>query len=135
MTSHHRGVHRRTTQPILGDMKYLIPLLLVATPALADPAQVVDISATQATSGWRFDVTLSHTDTGWDDYADGWRVELADGTVIGERPLAHPHVEEQPFTRSTSGVTIPEAATHVFIRARTNTDGWSNDTTPFTVPR
>ena len=28
-------------------------------------------------------VTLTHPDTGWDDYADGWRVEDADGTVLG----------------------------------------------------
>lgn len=116
-------------------MKYLAPVLLAATPALADPAQVTGVAATQATSGWRFDVTLTHADTGWDDYADGWRIELADGTVIGERPLAHPHVTEQPFTRSTSGVTIPEETAQVFIRARTNTDGWSNATTPFDVPR
>ena len=115
-------------------MKRLIPLLFLATPALADPAQIVDISATPSTNGWRFDVTLAHGDTGWDDYADGWRVELADGTIIGERPLAHPHVTEQPFTRSTSGVQIPEGVTQVFIRARTNTDGWDEATTAFDLP-
>lgn len=116
-------------------MKYLIPLLLSASPVLADPAQVVDVSATNSANGWRFDVTLAHGDTGWDDYADGWRVELADGTIVGDRPLAHPHVAEQPFTRATSGVTIPDGTTQVFIRARTNTDGWSAETTPFDLPR
>lgn len=116
-------------------MKYLIPLLLAATPALSDPAQVVEVAATQTSSGWRFDVTLAHGDTGWDDYADGWRVELADGTVIGERPLAHPHVTEQPFTRTTSGVSIPDDTAQVLIRTRTNIDGWSIETTPFDLPR
>ena len=72
--------------------------------------------------------------TGWEGYADGWRVELADGTVIGDRPLGHPHVEEQPFTRSTSGVSIPDGTAQVFIRARTNVEGWAEDTTPFDVP-
>lgn len=120
---------------ILRLMRYLIPLLLAATPALADPAQVVAVAATASTNGWRFDVTLAHGDTGWDDYADGWRVELADGTIVGERPLAHPHVAEQPFTRSTSGVAIPDGTTEVFIRARTNVDGWAEDTTPHNLSR
>lgn len=115
-------------------MRYLIPFLLAAAPAMADPAQVTDIAATSSPSGWRFDVALAHGDTGWDDYADGWRVELTDGTIIGDRPLGHPHVEEQPFTRSTSGVMIPEGTTQVFVRTRTNVDGWAEDTTPFTVP-
>jgi len=112
-------------------------ILLVATtsPAFADPAHVVEIGATPAASGWRFDVTLEHGDTGWDDYADGWRVELADGTIVGDRPLAHPHENEQPFTRSTSGVTIPQDVTEVFIRARTNVDGWAETTTAFTLSR
>ncbi|GAB5448476.1 hypothetical protein [Gymnodinialimonas sp.] len=115
-------------------MKYIIPFLLAATPAWADPAQVVGIDATPGANGWRFDVTIAHGDTGWDDYADGWRVELADGTIIGNRPLAHPHVEEQPFTRSTSGVEVPDDTTEVFIRARTNVEGWADTTTAFTVP-
>lgn len=116
-------------------MKYLIPLFFAATPAIADPAHVVNVTAAQSASGWQFDVTLSHADTGWADYADGWRVELADGTIVGNRPLTHPHVEEQPFTRSTSGVPVPEGTTQIFIRARTNTDGWSDTTTPVTLPR
>lgn len=115
-------------------MKYLIPLLLAASPVLADPAQVVGVNATQSSNGWRFDVTLAHADTGWEDYADGWRVELADGTIIGDRPLGHPHVEEQPFTRSTSGVAIPDGTVEVFIRTRTNVDGWDAATTPFALP-
>ncbi|WP_341863652.1 hypothetical protein [Gymnodinialimonas sp. 57CJ19] len=117
-------------------MKYLIPLLFLATtPASADPAQILEVTAAQTASGWRFDVTLSHADTGWEDYADGWRVELADGTIAATRPLTHPHVDEQPFTRGTSGVSIPEDTTQVFVRARTNTDGWSDTTAPYTLPR
>uniref|UniRef100_UPI002626C40D hypothetical protein n=1 Tax=uncultured Boseongicola sp. TaxID=1648499 RepID=UPI002626C40D len=75
-------------------------------------------------SDWTFSVTLRHADTGWDDYADGWRVVTQDGTVLGTRTLFHPHVDEQPFTRSLSGVEIPEATARVFIEARTNADGW-----------
>lgn len=116
-------------------MRGLLFLVLIASPALADPARIVGIDATSAAAGWRFEVTIAHGDTGWDDYADGWRVELADGTIVGERPLAHPHVDEQPFTRATSGVTIPETVAQVHIRTRTNVEGWAGTTVPFTLPR
>ena len=74
--------------------------------------------------------TLSHPDTGWDHYADGWRVELADGTVLGTRELAHPHVNEQPFARSAR-IMVPDGVTRVFIRARCNLDGWNAATVAF----
>ena len=117
-------------------MRQILPLLaLCASPAFADPAEITEVRMTQSGESWRFDVTLLHGDTGWDDYADGWRVEDADGTILGERPLAHPHVNEQPFTRSTSGVVIPEGRTEVFIRARTNVDGWAVETVAVPVPQ
>jgi len=110
-----------------------IAVLLLATPTLADPARVVGVEATASGAGWRFDVTLEHGDTGWDDYADGWRVETPEGTILGERPLLHPHVNEQPFTRSVTGVAIPEGVGTVVIRARTNVEGWA-DTTSDPMP-
>ena len=78
---------------------------------------------------WRFDVTVAHADTGWEDYADGWRVELADGTILETRVLAHPHVDEQPFTRSLFDVAIPDGTDTVHIRASTNVTGWAEETT------
>ncbi len=104
-------------------MKYVIPFLCLATQGLAD-APVV--TAAEISPDGRVSVTLTHPDTGWDHYADGWRVEDADGTVLGLRVLAHPHVNEQPFTRSLSGVTVPDGAKSVFIRARCFVDGWSD---------
>ncbi len=101
-------------------------VLFAATTAFADPAIVEDATAQSTGTGWTFAVTLSHGDTGWDDYADGWRVVSADGEVLGIRELLHPHVNEQPFTRSLSGVAIPEATSEVFIEARTLTEGWSD---------
>jgi len=78
---------------------------------------------------WTISVTIDHTETGtgWDHYADGWEVLAPDGTSLGVRVLVHPHVNEQPFTRSLGSVEIPPGATHVFIRARDNTDGWASD--------
>ncbi|WP_108482882.1 hypothetical protein [Oceaniglobus ichthyenteri] len=113
---------------------FILVFALAAAPVLADPAIVKEVKAQTANDTWTFSVTLSHGDTGWDDYADGWRVEAANGTVLGERPLAHPHVDEQPFTRSQSGIAIPSGTARVFIRTRTNTEGWADTTTPFTLP-
>ncbi|GAA5073384.1 hypothetical protein N0B44_15480 [Roseibacterium beibuensis] len=97
---------------------------LSATAAKADPAAIIDVMAERGETGWRFAVTLRHGDTGWDDYADGWRIETLSGEVLGTRELLHPHVEEQPFTRSLSGVAIPAEVTEVMIRARTTVEGW-----------
>jgi hypothetical protein len=104
--------------------------LLTGLPAGADPARIIAVEATKGAAGWRFDVTVAHGDTGWDDYADGWRVEAPDGTVLGERPLAHPHVDEQPFTRSLRGVAIPQDVRDVVVRVRTSVEGWGTETVP-----
>ena len=84
-----------------------------ALPALADPPTVDAVKI----DGTRVSVTLSHPDTGWDDYADGWRIEAEDGTVIGTRELLHPHVNEQPFTRSLGNVASPDGVQSVTVRA------------------
>ncbi len=98
--------------------------LLAALPAFADVPTIEQAKARQGGSGWSFDVTLSHPDTGWDHYADGWEVLDQDGNVLGHRTLVHPHVNEQPFTRSLSGVVIPDGTERVFIRAHCLVDGW-----------
>ncbi len=100
--------------------------VLVGSSASSDPARIVAVDATETGGAWRFAVTLRHGDTGWDDYADGWRVETADGSVLGTRELLHPHVNEQPFTRSLGGVSVPDGVTEVFIRARTTVTGWDD---------
>ncbi|MEM6637968.1 MAG: hypothetical protein AAF667_18990 [Pseudomonadota bacterium] len=116
-------------------MKHLfLATTLLAQPAFADPAAIEEVTFRAAGDSYTFSVTLRHADTGWDDYADGWRVEAADGTVLGYRELLHPHVNEQPFTRSLNGVEIPDGTTEVFVRARTNVDGWHGDTLRVDIP-
>ncbi len=110
-------------------MRYLILSALLASPAFADPPTVEQVSAQSNGDTWRFDVTIRHSDTGWDDYADGWRVLDMQGDELGMRVLHHPHVDEQPFTRSLGGVVIPDGTTQVQIQARDNVGGWSEDTT------
>jgi hypothetical protein len=76
-------------------------------------------------------VTVQHPDTGWEDYADGWDVLTPAGTVLKPDPdspftrlLLHPHENEQPFTRSQSGIDIPSDVTEVRVRAHDLVDGY-----------
>ena len=106
-------------------MRYaLLPVLFLAMPALADAPVVEAVEASEEAGGWSFSVTVSHDDEGWDHYADAWAVFAEDGTELGRRPLAHPHVEEQPFTRSQSGIVIPEGTARVVVRAHDSVHGW-----------
>jgi hypothetical protein len=115
-------------------MRLALILSLAASPCLADDPQVIGATAERDAAGWSFDVTLAHPDTGWDHYADAWRIEAPDGTVLGQRDLAHPHVEEQPFTRSLSGVRLPDGLTEVLIRPRCTTDAWADTTYRLRLP-
>lgn len=102
----------------------LFCLIAFATSLQADPPEVIDTRIDDA----RVSVTLAHPDTGWDHYADGWRIETAEGTILGTRELLHPHVTEQPFTRSLTVSDLPDGP--LFIRARCSVDGWSRTVFP-----
>ena len=79
---------------------------------------------------WTVDVTLKHHDTGWDHYADNWRIVDGKGKVLGDRVLYHPHIMEQPFTRSLAKVKIPQGTTTVYIEAHDKVHGWTPDRLP-----
>ena len=74
---------------------------------------------------WSVDVTLKHQDSGWKHYADAWRVVDAKGQEIKKRTLYHPHVNQQPFTRSLSGVAISADTKIVYIEAHDTVHKWS----------
>ncbi|MGV6813026.1 MAG: hypothetical protein ACWA47_12310 [Brevirhabdus sp.] len=113
----------------------LMPILLFAAlPAWGGDALVEAARLTPTGDSWRVDVTLRHADTGWDHYADGWEVLDADGNRLGYRELLHPHVNEQPFTRSLGGVDIPEGTAKVFIRAHDSVHGWNEVLFEVAVP-
>ncbi len=104
----------------------LFPFALLPFAAVAGEVEIVDVRITPSGSSYRFDVTLRHADEGWDHYADGWEVRAPDGAVLGHRVLAHPHVEEQPFTRSLSGVAIPDGVAEVTVHAHDTVHGWGS---------
>lgn len=119
-------------------MKNLVLILSLAVSpfaAWADQAKIVNATVSQAGSGWTFSVTISHPDTGWDHYADGWSVNAPDGTELGYRLLAHPHENEQPFTRSLGGVNVPDGVKEVVIKAHDSVHGWSDETFTLALPR
>ncbi|XHC11877.1 hypothetical protein ABWH98_03225 [Labrenzia sp. ac12] len=103
----------------------LLSSVFGACSARAGEVEIVSAKATGSAGTWTFAVTLRHDDTGWDHYADLWQVFTSDGELLGERVLLHPHVDEQPFTRSQSGITIPEGVSQVIIRARDTVHGVS----------
>ena len=110
--------------PLLASMLLMLPL----APAFADEADVVGAEAARDRDGtWRFTVTVKHGDEGWDHYADRWEVAGPDNEILGTRILHHPHVDEQPFTRSLSGVKIPGDVEHVTIRARDSVHGYGGE--------
>ncbi len=109
-------------------MSFCLAFLTPVVPALADPPAIEQVTHRTGPNGLSLSVTLSHPDTGWDHYADGWRVLDADGRELGLRTLFHPHVDEQPFTRSLGGVPVPDGTREVRIQARCIVDGWSEAT-------
>ena len=96
----------------------------------ADAGDVKILAADFQDSGsshWSVSVTLKHDDRDWDHYADSWRVVDGEGNILGERVLHHPHVEEQPFTRSLGSVKVPKGITTLYIEAHDKVHGWTPD--------
>ena len=114
--------------------KILAAFIITASPALADKAIVQNVNVSKSGSSFTFNVTVSHTDKGWDDYVNIWRIKDEQGNVLGERVLAHPHVNEQPFTRSLSGVEIPAGVKQVFVEAHDTINGWNPDAKSVKLP-
>ena len=101
-------------------MRLILLLILVFSSgiSIASDAKILKASA-ELTSAQKFNisVTVEHADEGWDHYANTWRVYSMDGKLIGERILYHPHVNEQPFTRSLLGLSVPSEVKEVMIVA------------------
>ena len=101
---------------------------------LDDCAHVVDVAVSRSGDTYSFVVTVRSTDTGWDKYTDAWEVRSPDGEVLAVRELLHPHVDEQPFTRSLSQADVPEGTTVVTIAARDSVRGFCGHTMDVALP-
>lgn len=98
---------------------------VLPAPLMAGEVTIVDVEFNRERVSWNASVTLKHADTGWEHYADAWRVVDEHGNVIKERVLFHPHVNEQPFKRTLSGITIPTTMNVVYIEAHDKKHGWA----------
>jgi hypothetical protein len=93
----------------------------------------VDIQRT-GDGTYTLDVTVSSPYDSPERYADGWRVLDPDGNELGSHMLAHDHAGEQPFTRTQSGLEIPEGVTEVTVEGRDQANGYGGETVTVQVP-
>ncbi len=113
-----------------------LSLFAVATASRAGEPSVLDATARANANGtYSISATIFHKDEGWKHYADKFEVLGNDGTVLATRILYHPHVDEQPFTRSISNVTVPVGATSVVIRSHDLIHGNGSRTFALNLPR
>ncbi|MDH5445762.1 MAG: hypothetical protein OEY52_09410 [Gammaproteobacteria bacterium] len=105
----------------------VISCLFISSVSLAGDVSIRHVEFQKSSADWTANVTLEHGDTGWKHYADAWRIVDTKGNVLGTRTLWHPHVDEQPFTRSLSGINIPTKTTKVYVEAHDKVHGWSKD--------
>lgn len=103
----------------VSSVRYGFCLLLgIGAAAVAGEANVTNVAIEcDASRTCTFNVTVRHADAGWEHYADHWRVLSPGGNELGRRILHHPHVTEQPFSRSLSGVHIPAEIGEVTVEA------------------
>lgn len=131
----------------LSALRFLSVLLLVAGVSVtacsaqedeaASPesthADVTEMDVRGEAGDYTFSVTVNSPDTGCEQYANWWEVVSADGTdLIYRRILAHPHTNQQPFTRSGGPVVIAPDST-VVVRAHMNDAGYGGQALRGTV--
>jgi hypothetical protein len=116
---------------------FMLCALLLTLPAAvwSGEADVLEADVSCNGDSCRFSVTVEHADEGWDHYADKWEILGSDGEVMAVRELAHPHVNEQPFTRSLGAVAIPDDVGSVTIRARDSVHGYGGREITIELPR
>jgi len=103
----------------------ILLLVLMSFSVNANQVEIVKVEFQRSGDHWRVNTTLKHHDTGWEHYADAWRVVDESGKKLGERILFHPHENEQPFTRSLNRLVIPKDITIVYLEAHDKKHGWS----------
>lgn len=92
---------------------------MLPNTGVAGEADVVNATASRINGDtWRVEATIRHADEGWEHYANAFEVLDPQGQVLGVRELLHPHVNEQPFTRSLGQIRIAPEIKFIVVRAR-----------------
>ena len=114
----------------------IISSVLGSPGAFAGQPSVLDATVSANANGtYAVSATIFHKDEGWSHYADKFDVLTPDGKVIATRTLFHPHVDEQPFTRSIGNVQVPVGVTEIVIRAHDLVHGDGERTFKIKLPR
>ena len=107
----------------------------LSTVAGAGEADVIEVKIDKKAAGiYDIEVTVQHSDEGWDHYADKWEVLDEKGTVLATRVLHHPHVDEQPFTRGLLGVKIDDGVSAISLRAHDSIHEYGGQTVTVDLP-
>jgi hypothetical protein len=118
-------------------LAYLSVVIFSSTLASVTLAGEVDVLNVEVRSAgadrYHISVTLRHDDTGWGHYANTWEVLNEKGTVMGGRVLHHPHVNEQPFTRSLT-ITIPPSVKIITLRGKDSIHAYGGKVVEFEMP-
>lgn len=117
-----KGIIMKKTLAILVCISSLASSILLAGEAIIEKV-VADCNKKRVC---KFDVTVKHQDEGWNHFANGWQIFTPKGELLGHRALAHPHVNEQPFTRSIRNIKIPPAVDSVVFIANDSVHGTSD---------
>jgi len=107
---------------------------ILAPEARAGLADVVRAQVSCQGRVCRVDATIAHADEGWQHYADNFRVLTPDGRELARRVLLHPHVDEQPFTRSQAGIEIPPGVTRLIVEAHDSVHGYGGHRVEVALP-
>ena len=107
-----------------------IALFFAISLAVAGEADILAAKALRSVDGtWTFEVTIRSNDRGPDSYCDRVEILAPTGGILGILHLAHPHIDEQPFTRQLSGVKISQGLLNsVLVRAHHNLHGYGGAT-------
>ena len=113
---------KKTTKTTI--LSALLYCALIYTPSYAGEADVLTVNAKcNENNECTFSVRVRHNDKGWKHYVNRWEILSLGGEVLASRTLAHPHVDEQPFTRRLKAVIAPEYKS-VIVRAHDSVDGY-----------
>ena len=107
---------------------YLLCLIYLPVAGIlhASEADVIDVEIIpEGDDRYTFNVTVQHEDTGWDHYADRWEILNLQEEIIAIRPLRHPHLKQQSFTRGLPFVPINQDTNEVKVRAHCSVDGFT----------
>ncbi len=112
-----------------------LSLVLLARASQAGMADVLAVRVEREPAGTlRLEVTVRHADENWLHYADRWEVLTPAGAIVAVRPLLHPHLHEQPFTRSLGAVEVPSGIHTLIVRAHDTLHDYGGRTVTVEVP-